>query len=389
MAAPVWTATYKVSSTSYTIDDIQSVEFMSGRRFGTEPFDAGSCTIVCRDPSNWPTPNPAMGRQIIVSPSNAQRGWVGRIVDIKINYGQVANMDEAVITCEGVLGSVGRNQLNAFALTQDKCVVQAALVAVDCSVEYAARYSTTLGSIASAQTYTGNALSLMSELMLTEVGRIAEAHDDDTGNLGLAFIGRYYFSTNSKIRVSDVEADWTATPRYYKYNEIQFKSSSENYFTKCTIQPQSLANQTSGTGKFALVQESLDYTTSQALSHAQYLLTQYASQTSTPLSITVSYAAQTTTSQTLFTSELLQNFIDSLATPRGVSTVIGTEIELKFRGTTYNGLVEGYSVVATPSDTTVTFYFTPSDQFNYLTLNSATLGTLGTSGTYPGNKLGF
>ena len=389
MAAPIWTATYKVSGTSYTIDDIQSVEFMSGRRFGTEPFDAGSCTVVCRDPSNWPTPKPAMGRQIIVSPSNSQRGWVGRIVDIKINYGQVANMDEAVITCEGVLGSVGRNQLNAFALVQDSCVDQAALVAVDCDVEIAARYSSTLGSIASAQTYTGNALSLMSELMLTEVGRIAEAHDDDTGNLGLAFIGRYYFSTNSKIRVSDVEADWTATPRYYKYNEIEFKSSSENYFTKCTIQPQSLANQTSGTGKFALVQESLDYTTGQALNHAQYLLSQYSSQTSTPLSITVSYAAQTTSAQSLFTSALLQNFIDSLAIPTGVNTVIGTEIELKFRGTTYNGLVEGYSVTATPNDTIVTFYFTPADQFNYLILNNAVYGTLGTSGTYPGNKLAF
>jgi len=389
MAALTWIATYTVSGTDYTINDIQSVEFMSGRMFGTEPFDAGSCTIVCRDPSNWSTPNPTMGRQIIVSPNNPQRAWVGRIVDIKINYGQVANMDEAVITCEGVLGSIGRNQLNSFALTQAFCITQAALVAIDCNVEYATVGSTTLASIASAQTYTGNALNLMSELMLTEVGRIAEAYDDDTGNLGLAFIGRYYFSSNSKIRISDVEADWTATPSYFKYNEIAFKSSSENYFTKCTIQPQGLTNQTSGTGKFALVQESLDYTTSQALSHAQYLVSQYSSQTNTPMSITVSRAAQTTAAQSLFAAFLLQNYIDSLAVPRGINTVIGTEIELKFRGTTYNGLVEGYSVIATPSDTMVTFYFTPADQFNYLILNNASLGTLGTSGTYPGNKLGF
>jgi hypothetical protein len=150
-----------------------------------------------------------------------------------------------------------------------------------------------------------------------------------------------------------------------------------------------LANQTSGTGKFTLVQESLDYTTGQALNHAQYLLSQYSSQTSSPLSITVSYAAQNSSAQSQFTSSLLKNFIDSLAIPRGVSTVIGTEIELKFRGTTYNGLVEGYSVTATPSDTIVTFYFTPADQFNYFILNNATQGTLGTSGTYPGNKLAF
>jgi hypothetical protein len=288
-----------------------------------------------------------------------------------------------------VLGSIGRNQLNSLALTQKSCISQAAEIASDSNVNYAGRFSSTLASIASAQTYTGNALDLMSELLLTEVGRIAEARDDDTDGLGLAFIGRYYFSTNTKIRVSDIEADWTATPRYYKYNEIEFKSSSENYFTKCTIQPQGLTNQTSGTGKFALVQQSLDYTTGQALNHAEYLLSQYSSQTSSPLSVTVSYGAQNSSAKSLFAASLLKNFIDSLAVPTGVSTVIGTEIEIKFRSETYDGLVEGYSVSATPTDTTVTFYFTPADQFNYFILNNATQGTLGTSGTYPGNKLAF
>ena len=389
MAGLTWTVRYKVSGTLYTIGDVQSVTFMSGRMFGTEPFTAGSCTIISRNPSNWSAPLPAMGREIYVHPGNIGNGWCGRIVDIKINYGEVAAMDEAVITCEGVLGSIGRNQLNSFALTQKSCLFQAADIASDSNVEYAGNFTSTFLSIASAQTYTGNALDLMSELILTEVGRIAEAFDDDTDGLGLAFIARYFFSTNTKIRVSDIEADWTATPRYFKYNEIEFKSSSENFFTKCTIQPQGLTNQTSGTGKFALVQQSLDYTTGQALNHAQYLLSQYSSQTSSPLSVTVSYGAQNSSAQSQFASSLLKNFIDSLATPTGISTVIGTEIEIKFRSATYNGLVEGYSVSATPTDTIVTFYFTPADQFNYLILNNATQGTLGTSGTYPGNKLAF
>lgn len=388
MAALTWTAHYQVSGTWYEIDDVQSIEFTSGRVFATEPFDAGSCTIVCRNPSAWSSPLPAMGRQIVVSPNNFQRGWTGRIVDIKITYGEVVNMDEAQITCEGVLGSVGRNQLNSFALVQNTCITQSLLVADECNVEVAGA-ATSLASTASAQTYTGNALDLLSELMLTEVGRIAEAYDDDTQGLGLAFIGRYKFSTNSTILISDVEADWTATPRYYKYNNIQFKSSSENYFTKCTIQPQGLTNQTSGSGKFALVQQSLDYTTGQALNHAQYLLSQYSSQTTTPMAVTLSYAAQNTSAQTQFTGALLLNFIDSLAIPTGISTVIGTEMTLKFRGTTYKGLVEGYSVTATPTDTNVTYYFTPVEQFNYFILNSSTQGTLGTSSTYPGNKLGF
>ena len=389
MAALTWVVQYKVSSTLYTIADIQSVSFNSGRQFGTDPFDAGRCVITARNPSAWTSPKPAMGRTIFVHPNNIQRGWSGRIVDVKINYGEIAAMDEVVITCEGVLGSVGRNQINSLALTQKHCVEQAIDVAVDCGVNYASRYSTSVGSTASAQTYTGNGLNLLSEIMLTEVGRIAEAFDDDTTGLGLGFIARYYYSTNSTIRFSDVEADWTATPRYYKYNEIDFKSSSENYFNKCTIAPQGLTNQTSGTGKFSLLQESVDYTTVQALAHAQYLVAQYSSQSITPLSITATYSSQTTTGQSQFTSNLLQNFIDSLAVPTGVSTVIGTQLELKFRGTTYNGIVEGYSVSATPSDTRVTFYFTPSDQFDFLVLNDATYGTLGTNSTYPGNKLGF
>jgi hypothetical protein len=101
----------------------------------------------------------------------------------------------------------------------------------------------------------------------------------------------------------------------------------------------------------------------------------------------VEYATQTTANQAYFGVDFLLNYGNSNTGSREL--VITSKVELKFRGETYYGVVEGYKVSANPSNTRVTLYFSPQDQNDYLILNDAVYGTLGTSVTYPGNKLGF
>jgi hypothetical protein len=67
----------------------------------------------------------------------------------------------------------------------------------------------------------------------------------------------------------------------------------------------------------------------------------------------------------------------------------GALFTLVFRSNTYSVVLEGLQVDADTSSTRARFTFSAFDNNNYLILNNAVFGTLGTSGTYPGNKLGF
>jgi hypothetical protein len=355
-----WACKYRAGGTWYTLDDIQSLTYYQGRQWATDPFNAGTGAITLRDPNNWPTPRPAMGRQIRVLPSYGDAyGYGGHITDISINYGMVENADEALITFEGPLSDFGRFQLNAEVIAQDISTTQVGVVGTAASTT-----GLVVGgsSTCSAQTYTGNALNLVSELMVTEMGRLSEVYNAATDTHYTLVLGRGINMRGFTLNYffSDIPADWSAD--YFQYSDIEFKSASENHYTRVTIQPQGLAQQTSGSGRFGLVQESLDYTTTQALSHAEYIKNQYGSQTITPYSVTFDYQSQNTANQGNFAFYLGNFATDATA----FLTPIGHLMELKFRGTTYKGVVEGYRVSANPENTRVTYYFSPQDVNAYL-----------------------
>jgi hypothetical protein len=61
----------------------------------------------------------------------------------------------------------------------------------------------------------------------------------------------------------------------------------------------------------------------------------------------------------------------------------GAQCTVTLRGTTYNCVIEGATITADPSSTTVTFKLSSADAYAFLRLDDALLGTL----DY--NKLGF
>jgi hypothetical protein len=319
-----------------------------------------------------------MGRQIRVYPSFGDSfGYGGTINNISIEYGMVENADEAVINFEGPLAEFGRYQLNAEVIAQATSTLQVAAVgtAIGATGGIVGGYST-----CSAQTYTGNSLNLVSELMLTEMGRLSEVYNAASDTHYTLVLGRGVNMRGFTARYlfSDVQADWAGD--YFQYSDIEFKSASENYYTRVTIQPQGLAQQTTGSGKFGLVQESLDFSTTQALSHAQYIKNQYGNQNITPYSVTFDYQSQTSAHQGDFALYIGNYAVDATA----FLTPIGHLMELKFRGTTYKGVVEGYRVSANPSNTRVTYYFSPQDVNAYLIWDEPS-----PYNTWDNNKWGF
>lgn len=367
-----------------SLNDVLTVDADHGRQWPTDPFDPASCTIQSRNISAWTTA-PKIGDIIYVSSATDRTvaPFSGFIKDVQINYGTKATMDTATITCEGPLARPGRQQVNSQAVTQARTLNQISSL----MSTYFSLYGQILGiglSTASAQTYTGNLLDLINLILTTEMGYAREI------GVGTFVVGgdyKYNPQVNFYPRNYDTTANYTFsdnpasnTQMRYDPNGIAFTSAAQLYYQQATIQPQGLASQTSGSSNYSITQDSVDYTTGQALSHAQYLVSQYNSTTSRPLSVTATYSQQSdnATRQTTFL-----NFLAD------VNSGAGNLIKIVFRGTTYYAVIEGRSFYADTSETGVTVTVSGYDNNNYLILNNAVFGTLGTSGTYPGNKLGF
>ena len=62
---------------------------------------------------------------------------------------------------------------------------------------------------------------------------------------------------------------------------------------------------------------------------------------------------------------------------------IAKTVEIIFRGTTYNAVIEGWVVSMTPGESRYTFYFSGADLNNYLILDDTDRGVL------DANRLGY
>lgn len=366
--------------------NVQSVSVTRGRQWQTDPFSPSSCTIVARGALSA-----SIGNYVLVVTGDYTGGqllatnqvvFLGTVKDTVINYGIKSSMDMTVVTLEGTLSRWGRRNFTSRAISQNTTLAQISAVATAIGYDTFTTIAGTGQSIASAQTYVGNGLDLVNTLIQTEVGYIREM-GSYISPPGSPFQLELYPDVTFAQRNYDVVSDFTfaddSTTAGIRYDDIQFNSAAQNYYTEVTINPLGLAAQTSGSGFYNLTQESYDYTTAQALSHAQYLKSQYNTTASNPVSITASYANQDTATR-------LTEFQGLLNTLRCNAGFMCTVI---FRNTTYQCIVEGVQIDSDPSETTITLTLSAFDNNNYLILNNAVFGTLGTSGTYPGNKLGF
>lgn len=363
-----------------TINNVQEVSIGKGRQWATDPYNPSTCTVKFRGTNS----SCQVGNWVVVTDLdfNFPAGnplYMGTIKDIQVEYGIVTNLDYTTIVLEGTLARWGRRQFNSRAIAQANTLNQIDTLAT--AIGFGS-FTTASGglSIAAAQTYTGNGLDLINQIMLTEMGHLGEYGTFTLPGLGQITMSPdiVFFERNYDNVANFTFADDT-TAGGIRYEHIGFTSAAQNYYTEATIQPLGLATQTAGSGFYNITQDSVDYSTGQALNHAQYLVSQYNSTASTLASITASYGRQDTTTR--------QNNFKSLI--RDVNSVSGALYQVIFRGTTYYGVLEGMQLSADTSETTIELTFSAYDNNNYLILNNAVFGTLGTSGTYPGNKLGF
>jgi len=372
-----WQVDFNSAGTWVTLPNVQSLNIFRGRRLQIDDYSIDTMTVESIFPSTWTTA-PKLGDRIIayiykpgvvIGTDNFAAFW-GRVRDVKIDYGMVSNEDRVTITCEGLQADWGRAQLNSYALAQNKTDEQVLQVAttVGLSVgQFAGR------SIGSALTYTGNAFNLINTITRTEEARMFAGSPTYRATPSI-----YWFGRNTPKFTTFYWNDGTGSPTLYqlKYDQIEFRSSADNYYTSITITPAAVAAQTATLGTTPIYgwdKDTVDYSTAQAADHALWVLNNFQTKDQTLASITFTDVQQINNSFGQFNTE-------AISVITGAINCLG---RIYFRGQTYNTLLEGISISATPNQTRVTVYMSGQDTNAYLILNDAIFGKL------DNNKLGF
>jgi hypothetical protein len=231
-------------------------------------------------------------------------------------------------------------------------------------------------SIASAQTFTGNALDIVNTLTRTEEARMYAAAASFQGTENIYWFGRNQTGLTSTLDFND----GTVSPMNFEllYDGIKFRSSTDNYYNQVTITPLSVAAQVATDGTtpvFGLQKNTVDYSTSQADDHAEWLLANFATRNSQVAEITLTDVQQEPNPSPYppFNTRMML----ACREPINAKGTIG------FRGDSYNVIYEGVQISATPQQTRVTLYMSGQDNNAYMVLNSDIYGKLDE------NKLGF
>jgi hypothetical protein len=355
-----------VSCAGNDLGDVIAFNCFNGRQVKSEMYGSSTASVTFRAPSSMPAAY-TIGALVFVNyttNSSTYALYSGYITNISYNYGIVAEMDTATINLEGYLSFMGRGQLEGFTLTGGTTGAEAVRVgnALTGTVKTVSNQGTK--SYTDTSSYTGAAQNIITQLVATEQGRLGQ------GANALYFYGRdviqdptgapFYFSNWAFTDSAPATHGWA-------YDEVTFASLTDNYFTQVTINPASYSTQQSGTGSRNLTIDTYDANNTQAANLAAYVLGEFDNNTSVPVSVS--------------TKESMDNY----QTPALImdNVAVGWKLPITLRGTTYNAVIEGWSVTADPQDIRYTVYVSGFQQNNYLLLNDSVYGTL------DNNQLGF
>ena len=353
------------------IDNVQDIAITIGRQRQLDAYNASQATITIRYPNGYTSPITEMVSGTFIQISNATTGnflWTGVINNVDVRYGipfagGVGNADFLSISVEGKFAQYGRLQGLNYSMAADTLSNQIA----DCATE------TNLGlTINGTQTQAMAATTVSStwgdwvnKVLVTINGRLWDGID--LASMTMRTPNQSYATT---VNFSDTANNATNQV----YDQINFGSYADNYYTQVTVDPENFAEATVQTGTApyrTLLTNTFNASTAQATDYANYLLGNYDSQGFALLSISCLAEAQNTFK------------LDELAGTTYFASLPGISCTVTFRGTVFNCVIEGATFTATPESSRYTFYLSGADLNAYLILDNAVFGKL------DNNKLGY
>jgi hypothetical protein len=357
------------------LDDLQTVNITTGRVGVQDPYRAGTTSISGRNPSALPAIEVGDFLWIQAFPSDESFSYpmfYGRVADVQIQFGFVANMDTYTIIAEDALANAGRLNINgswiagistAEAASHFLAGTGVPFTIIDTYIERASKVS--------AQSLTNaNVLTVLNQLIATEQGNITGGAADS-----IIWQGRNEFTVSNPSALFTDDPAEVSVVTQLKYDTLNFASLADNVANKVIVSPEGLASQTFGTGTKSFEMKSYDQTTSQAGDLAAYVQSTLTQATDVPFLVSARTSMQT------------DLFLLGLAAT-GAQERLFVQVEL--RGTVYNCIINGATVSSDPSDTRVTLNLFAADLSAFFVLDDDFYGRLQDDGPPAfNNKLGF
>lgn len=353
------------------LSNVQDIAITVGRQRQLDAYNASQATITIRYPTGYASPITQMVSGTFIQITNSTTSkfmWTGRINNVDVTYGipfasSVGNADYLSISVEGKFAQFGRLQGLSYAMSADTLANQISTCATQTSlgISVAGAQSQPIATTIVSSTWG----DWVNKLLVTINGRLWDGID--TTSMTVRTPNQSYPAT---VNFSDTINNATNQV----YDQINFGSYADNFYTQVTVDPENFAEATvqTGTAPFrTLLTNTFNASTLQATDYANYLLANYKSQGFALLSISCLAEAQKTFK------------LDALAGTTYLSSLPGISTTVTFRGTTLNCVIEGATFTATPESSRYTYYLSGADLNAYLILNDAVFGKL----NY--NKLGY
>ena len=352
------------------LSNVQDISISIGRQRQLDAYNASTVKVTLRYPTGFATPITDLVSGNFCEISNLTTGgflFLGVINNVDVSYGipfagGVGQADFLTFTVEGSFSRFGRSQGENYAMAADTLYEQL----LDCSTESGLSVQTvsTNTQAMAATTVSSTWGDWLNKVLVTINGRIHDAQAAGTTTVITPFQ-----LTTATVNFSDVANNATNQV----YDQINFGSYADNFYTQVTVDPENFAAATveTGTAPFrTLLTNTFNASTAQATDYANYLLSNYDEQGQALLSISCLAEAQSTFK------------LDSLVAS-GVTVYPGVQVTVTFRSTVFTCIIEGVSMTATPESSRYTFYLSGADLNAYLILGNTTFGRL------DNNKLGY
>jgi len=363
---------YSVDNLTYIkIDNVQDITVSIGRQRQLNAYNASTATVTVRYPTGYTTPltDLVSGNFIRIRNMTTLNFIMNGVVNnVRVSYGipfagGVGNADFLTFTVEGSFSRFGRSQGENYAMAAGTLYEQLE----DCSTASGLSVITEVANVQplAATTVSSTWGDWLNKVLVTINGRVWDAQAAGTTTVVTPFN-----LATATVNFSDVANNATNQV----YDQINFGSYADNYYTQVTVDPESFSPATveTGTAPFrTLLTNTFSASTNQATDFANYLLANYDEQGQALLSISCLAEAQSTFK------------LDALSTAVSLPIYPGTQVTVTFRGTVFNCVIEGVSMTATPVSSRYTFYLSGADLNAYLILNNAVFGKL------DNNKLGY
>jgi hypothetical protein len=375
MAIQTYTVSYSTDNVTYTaLTNVQNITVNIGRREQLSQYNASTASVSLRYPTGFASPIASLvtGTFIkIVNTTSGKNTLIGTINNVSAKYGipyvgGVGNADFLDFSVECSFARLGRAQGNNFSISAASFASQLITASTQSGVNMF--YSLASSPSMAGTTVSGTWGDWLNRSLMTTNSRMIDAQ-----NTGVLVVSPFDY-TVSAVNFSDTANNATNQV----YDQIDFTSLADNYYTQVTVDPESFAasrvTKAGAVAPFrALLTNTFNASSAQATDFANYLLNNY----STPSFAIASFSCMAEAQNTFKLDQI------GAGATSGASSVVGAQVSVAFRGTTFQCIVEGLTISATPAGSRYTYYVSGADLNAYLILNNAVFGRLNF------NKLGY